>query len=149
MRLGKYIFFMILLFNCGNNIPYSEETILRRPVGITITAKPGLSFDLSYYVQNEEKTFDGYNLYISRNTIGDSEVETGILPLNLSGTLPTFQHSSEQVDLTNPIIQNISLYSDSITKFEKDVVYYFRITAHSRFGYISEASNEVFAAALE
>jgi len=145
----KILFLFLILLQCGNNIPYSKETLLKRPVGVSIVAKSGLAFDLSYHVQNEEDTFDGYNVYISRDSISDSEIETLVPALNLSGSLPTFQHSKDEVDFVNSVTQNIALYSDSITNFENGVTYFFRIAAHSRYGYLSKASNEVSAAAFE
>ncbi|MDH5717863.1 MAG: hypothetical protein OEZ22_09515 [Spirochaetia bacterium] len=134
--------------SCGNNIPYTEETILKRPVGLKLEAKTGLSFDIIYFVQNEEETFDGYNLYISRKPISDSE-RSSLPPLNLKGSLPTFHHTAQDVNLTTPVVENIHLYSDNITKFEEGVTYYFRMAAHSKYGYLSELSNEISEIAIK
>ena len=141
--------FVLLVFSCGNTIPFLNESKLVRPVGIEVEAIAGLKFNLKYYIQNQERIFDGYNIYISRKSIGDAEVY-GIIPaLNLNGTLPTLQHSPNDFDINKERTITIDVYNDAVTKFEKGVTYYFRITAHSRRDTLSLPSNEIAVVAID
>ncbi len=60
-----------ILASCGNNIPFQEVAELKRPVGLQVASAGSLTFTLTFYVQNQEEIFDGYNLIISRSTIPD------------------------------------------------------------------------------
>ena len=128
------LLFCLIHLSCGSSIPFQAETDLKRPVGLSVTAISGLKFQLSYFVQNQESSFIGYNLYIARNTIGDQEAraDSTIPALNLDGTLPTFKHSSTDIDLNIPKTAEVSLYHDAVTNFEVGVTYFFRITACAR-----------------
>ena len=145
-----YILASILLFySCGSSIPFEERVRLARPVGIEIQPRSQLNFLLRYYIQNQEKTFDGYNLYISRTSISEGEIYSGLSPFSRDGGLPTFRHAPDELDLDDPQEVVLEFYADAITKFEKDIQYYFRMTAHSREGLISKPSNEVSSTARE
>lgn len=147
----KYIVMTLLTvifsFSCGNSIPFEEETTLKRPVGLSADAVSGRQVQISYFIQNQEKTFDGYNLHISRATISDSEAISG-RPLIIDGTAPTFKHKISEFDASNPVTVTLSTF-DGIQKFETGVTYFFRMTAHSRNGSISEPSNEVSVVIIE
>ena len=136
-------------YSCGNSIPFEEEIRLARPVGIEIQPQAGLNFLLLYYIQNQEKTFDGYNLYISRTTISEGEIYSVLSPFSRDGGLPTFRHGPGELNLNDPQEALLEFYADGITRFEKDIQYYFRMTAHSRENLISKPSNEVNSIARE
>ena len=136
-------------YSCGNSIPIESEVRLNRPLGMTIQAQPRLMFLLSYIVQNQENTFDGYDLYIARTPISEGEIYSSLLPFSYDGGTPTFRHTRDDFDIENPREVSLKFYSDAITRFEKDITYYFRMTAHSREGLISEPSDEVSAVARE
>ncbi|MDW8307471.1 MAG: hypothetical protein RML34_10445 [Leptospiraceae bacterium] len=146
-RVFSTSFPFVISLSCANNIPFLEERILKRPVGISITANQGLTFTLRYYVQNQEPTFDGYDLFIKREPIGDGEVFGALGPANLYGNLPTFLHGPEEFDPNRPIERLISTI-DGARLFEAGVRYYFRICAHSRRGFRSDPSEEVSSIAL-
>lgn len=138
---------LLWLYSCGNNIPFLEERILKRPVGISVTANPGLTFTLRYFVQNQEPTFDGYDLFIKREPIGDGETFGSLPPANLFGNLPTFLHGPEEFNPNVPVERLVPTI-DGARLFEAGVRYYFRLSAHSRRGFRSDPSEEVSAIAL-
>ena len=151
MRILSLLPLLLLTFYCGNSLPFQDEIVLARPTGITITAVSPLKFDLSYFVQNQEDTFTGYNIYIARSTIGESETvstNTVIPPLILDGSVPTFKHSKAEVNVNTPVTKTLSVYNDAVTAFENGVTYFFRITAYSRTKIESRPSNEVSATAI-
>lgn len=119
---------LIFLIQCGTSIP-SNDADLAPPEDFTVTALSGERFQISYYVTNEEDIFDGYNLYISRVEITDSMLNT-LIPLNLTGSEPTFSHRPEDYDPFTNIDEVIST-QDGITGFSSGTTYYFRMTAHS------------------
>lgn len=136
----------LLFYSCGNNIPFLEVAQLKRPVGITLEAQSGLNYKLTYYVQNQEEVFDGYNIYVSRSTIPDSTNVSGS-PLVIDGTVPTIKLSPADFDLQNSKSITMTTY-DGFRAFESGVTYFFRISAHSRTGGVSELSNEVSAESI-
>ncbi len=149
LLVRKFILIIFLsLYSCGNNIPFPEERVLKRPVGLSVTANTGLTFTLRYFVQNQEPTFDGYDLFIKREPIGDSEPISGQLqPVNLTGTLPTFRHGPEDFE-PSAAREVLVTTIDGVREFEAGFTYFFRLTAHSRRGFRSDPSNEVSAQAL-
>lgn len=148
-KLVFYIAIGVLMLTmfCGNSIPYQDDETLNRPVGISVTAKSGLAFNITYTVQNEESVFDGYNIYMSRSTIGDAEINS-IPPYPLDGTLPTVKHSAEDYNVNQTHTVTIEYYQDGVTRFEEGVTYFFRMVAHGRNNSQSLPSNEVSAVAL-
>lgn len=132
----------LILASCGNNIPFQEVAELKRPVGLQVAAAGSLTFTLTFYVQNQEEIFDGYNLIISRSTIPDGTASYVII----DGTLPTFKYGPEDFDVNNPKTVTVNTF-DGFRSFENGVTYFFRIAAHSRTGRVSELSNEVSAVA--
>ena len=156
-----YLFLAIVLAlwttpQCLTNITYKKNETLERPVGLQVYALSGGKFQINYYVQNSEDTFDGYNLYISRESTGDyDELE----PYLLTGSTPTFLHDPGEVDLITPQTQQVTQFMDiykditnnvtiSFVPFETGTRYYFKVRAHSRFNVVSLPSNEVSAVAL-
>ena len=135
----------LILASCGNNIPFQEVAELKRPVGLQVAAAGSLTFTLTFYVQNQEEIFDGYNLIISRSTIPDGSNLSGS-PLIIDGTLPTLKYGPEDFDVNNSKAVTITNF-DGFRSFENGVTYFFRIAAHSRTGRVSELSNEVSAVA--
>ena len=144
-------FISIFLFlSCTTNPPVFEEPFLKKPVGLEVLPLSGRKFLVRYYVQNQEVSFDGYNLYISRESISDGEpIERGgnLPPLNLDGSLPTFKHTKEDFSPSIRREREITYYKEFIP-FQEGVTYYFRMAAHSIYGEISLLSNEVSATAL-
>ena len=138
----------VLLLFCGNSVPFQDEAFLRRPVGISVTAVSPLNFQRQYFVQNLEKSFLGYNVYIARNTIGDSEVGGTIPALLIDGQLPTLKHSISDFNVDTAQTVTIERFNDSVTKFEEGITYFFRITAYSRQPLESLPSNVVSATAI-
>ncbi|MCB1199180.1 MAG: hypothetical protein KDK41_00940 [Leptospiraceae bacterium] len=144
------IFFLGFLLNCGNDIPFDQENFLNRPVGLQVTALAGRQFQVSYSVQNQEKTFDGYNLYVARQTIGDGELDASVPALIFNGATPTFQHGPEDFapnTVLTRVISGINFTStlQFLCESSPPITYYFRIAAHSRKGIRSDPSNEVTA----
>jgi hypothetical protein len=137
---------LVLLAGCGTSIPFDQELTLKRPTGLNVVALSGRRMQVEYYVQNQEDTFDGYNLLIARVSIGDSEVFTQE-PLIINGSVPTFLHSSSEFNVSavrTVIIDRLT----NVLPFEVGTTYFFRIQAHSRKGVRSEGSNEVQVTAL-
>jgi hypothetical protein len=137
---------LLLLVRCGTDIPFDEERYLKRPTGLAVTAQAGLAMQVQYTVQNQEKSFDGYNLLISRATISDGEVYS-MEPLNYNGSVPTFLHSNSQYDV-NAVRSVVITRLTNTLPFESGTTYFFRLQAHSRKGVRSEGSNEVQVMAL-
>jgi hypothetical protein len=137
---------LILCAGCGTSIPFDQEFTLKRPTGLNVVALSGRRMQVEYYVQNQEDTFDGYNLLISRVSIGDSEVFS-MEPLIVNGSVPTFLHSSSEFNVSavrTVIIDRLT----NVLPFEVSTTYFFRIQAHSRKGVRSEGSNEIQVTAL-
>lgn len=132
---------LLMFLNCGTSIPFDQEISLKRPTGLVVTALSGQRMRVQYAVQNQEITFDGYNLLISRLTIGDGEVFS-LEPLNYNGSNPTFLHSNADFDVNTLLSVTLSR-STNTQPFEIGTTYYFRLQAHSRKGVRSEGSNEV------
>lgn len=144
----KYFTLAILLFisHCGTNIPFEQELTLKRPTGIAVTALAGQKMQLQYTVQNQETTFDGYNVLISRTEIGDSEVFS-MEPLTINGTVPTLLHSNADYNIN--LVRSVTLNRlTNVLPFEVGTTYFFRIQAHSRKGVRSEGSNLATAVGL-
>lgn len=145
----KPVLFCILTafaLRCGTSIPFDQELTLKRPTGLNVVALSGKRMEVQYYVQNQEQTFDGYNLLIGRVSIGDSEVYS-LEPLTVNGSVPTFLHSSAEFSvstLRTVILDRLT----NVLPFEAGTTYFFRIQAHSRKGVRSEGSNEVIATTL-
>lgn len=139
-------FTVVILSACGTSIPFDQELILRRPTGLQVTAQPGQKMLVQYAVQNQEETFDGYNLLIARVSIGDSEAFT-MEPLTINGSFPTFLHSRAEF-APNTVRSVVLERFTSVLPFEVGTTYFFRLQAHSRKGVRSEASNEVAATTL-
>ncbi len=142
---------IFLYMTCGSNIPFGNEVYLLRPIDIRVEAIPQQRFKFSYFIQNEERSFNGYNLYISRTSISDGEIYSSLTPLSRDGGLPTFRHHPKEFNLDQ--LQSVILdrYIDTISKFEVKTQYYFKMTAHSRTtanGIESQPSNEVTAIAI-
>ncbi len=146
-NMKRAILAIIIVFaGCGTSIPFDQELTLKRPTGLNVVALSGRRMQIEYYVQNQEDTFDGYNLLISRVRIGDSEVFS-MEPLIINGSVPTFLHSSSEFNVSavkTVIIDRLT----NVLPFEIGTTYFFRIQAHSRKGVRSEGSNEVQATAL-
>lgn len=137
---------LLFALNCGMNIPYDEELSLKRPTGLSVTALSGKKMLVEYAVQNQEKTFDGYNLLVSRVSISDGEAYS-MEPLTINGSTPTFLHSNSEYDVNRRLSVTVSRFTN-VMPFEVGTAYFFRLQAHSRKGVRSEASNEVQATAL-
>lgn len=137
---------LFLLAYCGTDIPFDQELNLKRPTGINVVAQAGKQMLLQYTVQNQEQTFDGYNVLISRTEIGDSEVFS-MEPLTLNGTVPTLLHSNAEFNIN--VVRSVTLTRlTNILPFEAGTTYFFRIQAHSRKGVRSEGSNQISVVAL-
>jgi hypothetical protein len=145
-RLAVSLFSTLVLVRCGTSIPYDQELYLKRPTGLQVTALPGQKMLVQYTVQNQEETFDGYNLLISRISIGDSEAFS-MEPLTINGSTPTFLHSKSEFNVNS--VRSVTLERfTNVMPFEVGTTYFFRLQAHSRKGVRSEASNEVTATAI-
>lgn len=134
------------LSGCGTDIPFDQELYLKRPTGLQVTALAGQKMQVQYTVQNQEVTFDGYNLIISRVSIGDGEMQS-LEPLTINGSVPTFLHSKSDYDVNTVRSVTLSRFTN-VLPFEVGTTYFFRMQAHSRKGVRSEGSNEVQATGL-
>lgn len=134
---------------CGTSIPLDVENQLVRPVGLTVTALAGQKMLVQYTVQNQERTFDGYNLVIARTTIGDGEA-AGLPPLTITGSYPTFIHANTDYN-PNVVISQTLLRFTNTQPFEVGTTYFFRLIAHSRKDASKNSlpSNEVSAMGLQ
>ena len=149
--ISLFLFFTLSMASCGNNIPFNHEVYLVRPVNIQVEALSGRKFHIRYFVQNQELSFDGYNLYISRSPIADGEIYSSLTPLSLDGGLPTFRHHPKEFNPNESKSATLNHYVDTVTKFEPTVRYYFRMTAHARetaSGVESQPSKQVTSVAL-
>ncbi|HRP68121.1 MAG TPA: hypothetical protein PLY93_01140 [Turneriella sp.] len=147
MRWAFYLSVLLFFLSCGTDIPFDQELYLKRPTGLSVTAIADKKMSVTYYVQNQEATFDGYNLLIDRLTIGDGNAQT-MEPLTIDGGVPTFQHSPSDYNINTPRTAIISRFTN-VLPFEVGTTYFFRLQAHSRKGVRSEASNEVSATAFQ
>lgn len=150
MKSGTLIFSIFLVVTrCGTSIPLDIENQLVRPVGLTVTAQAGQKMLVQYTVQNQERTFDGYNLVIARTTIGDGEAAS-ITPLTLTGSYPTFIYSNADYNPNLVISQTLSRFTNTLP-FEVGTTYFFRLIAHSRKDPAKNSlpSNEVSATGLQ
>lgn len=146
MKFSALTILLLILLQCGTSIPFDEERYLKRPTGISVTALPGRIMQLSYTVQNQEQTFDGYNILISRTEIGDSEVFS-MEPLILNGSVPTILHSKDDYNINLVRTATLPRLTNTLP-FEVGTTYFFRIQAHSRKGVRSEGSNQVRAVGI-
>ena len=146
MQFAPGLLAVLFVLGCGTSIPFDQELYLKRPTGLKVTALPGQKMLVEYTVQNQEETFDGYNLLISRISIGDSEAFS-MEPLTINGSIPTFLHSKSEFNVNAVRSVTIERFTN-VLPFEVDTTYYFRLQAHSRKGVRSEASNEVTATGL-
>ena len=137
---------LFLFFSCGTNIPFQQEPQLARPTGLEVTAIAGQKMQVQYAVQNQEATFDGYNLYISRTSLGDGESST-VDPLTINGSYPTFLHNNTQYNPNVKVVVTLTRFTNTLP-FEVGTTYFFRLVAHSRKGVMSQPSNEVQATGL-
>jgi len=148
IKLGLLTLLLMQVSQCGSSFPLNEDSFLKRPNGLEVTAISGKSFIISFYIQNEEVSFDGYNLYISKSSISDGEINSAVLALSLNGSLPTFSYSVANFDLDNAKSHTISFYNDPPVNFETGISYFFRLAARSYTGLLSQASNETTAIGL-
>jgi len=150
---------VLLNVNCATSLILNESEYLVRPTGISVTAQAGGTFQFSYYIQNTEGTFDGYNLYITKESTGDSGGNQSIDPYQRTGSVPTLIHSPDEVDLVTAITVNIDKYMEisysldgskviTYVPFEAGVTYFFKLKAHSQFDVISEYSEEISGVSL-
>jgi hypothetical protein len=144
----RYIAYTIigLGLGCGTSIPFDQELILKRPTGLQVTAQAGQKMLVQYTVQNQEQTFDGYNLVIARVSIGDSEAYS-MEPLTINGSVPTFLHSSSEYNVNTVRSVVLERFTNTFP-FEVGTTYFFRLQAHSRKGVKSQPSNEVSAVGM-
>lgn len=145
-RLAASLIAALVLLRCGTSIPFDQELFLKRPTGLQVTAVAGQKMLVQYTVQNQEETFDGYNLLISRISIGDSEAFS-MEPLTINGSTPTFLHSRSEFNVNTVRSVTVERFTN-VLPFEIGTTYYFRLQAHSRKGVRSEASNEVTATGI-
>ena len=143
-----FISLAMLAQRCGTSIPLDVENQLVRPVGVTVTALAGQKMLVQYTVQNQERTFDGYNLAIARTTIGDGEAAS-LPPLTITGSYPTFIHSNSDYNPNLVISQTLSRFTNTMP-FEVGTTYFFRLIAHSRKDPAKNSlpSNEVSATGM-
>lgn len=146
MKFSAIIIATLVFLRCGTSIPYDLEISLKRPTGLQVNAVAGQKMEIRYTIQNQEQTFDGYNLLISRISIGDSEAYS-MEPLTINGSIPTFLHSNTEYDVNTVRSVTIPRFTN-VLPFEVGTTYFFRLQAHSRKGVRSEASNEVTATAI-
>jgi len=164
--LKKNIFIKILAFwiltGCNSKMPYlpPQYERLSNPIGIKVFANPGKTFTLYYFVQNKESTFDGYNIYVSREAIGSrfdiASKKSLYPPYTLNGSYPSIPDDSGNFNVDTPkkfIISNfiqpgvVNSASNNLP-FEQGTRYFFKITAHSFNGQESLSSNEISSVAL-
>jgi len=154
--------FLVLLFfliHCSQGINYNKNQKLATPAGFNVYPLPGSSFKVSYFVQNSEDIFDGYNLYITRESTGEVVTTAPLQPYTINGALPTFIHSAADFNPTSPVEITLTLYMDTrldlsgnistnYIPFEPGVYYFFKIKAHSIYDTYSTFSNEVSVMAI-
>jgi hypothetical protein len=154
----------LIMVGCNSSPDYDPNEIPLTPYGIKVKANSGNTFTLSYYIQNEENTFDGYNLYITREPSVSVEKTANLKaiaqPYTTTGSSPTIPHSSSEIDLNTPGTIAIETFmisqknlDGSISKtflpFESGTRYYFKLTAHTFYEQESVYfSNEVSAVAI-
>jgi len=140
---------IVFLFQCGSNLNYIESEPLARPTGISVSATSNREFTLKYFIQNQENNFNGYNLYISKTKISDSDPNNTISPITFDGELPSFRHNSSNFNTDKQQSVKILFFSKNKIKFEEDTYYYFILTAHSINNLNSLPSNEVMVKTID
>ena len=147
-------------FKCNQSLQYYSGEKPVTPVGIKIKANAGKTFTLYYYVINKEVSFDGYNVYITRQPTGGAVLKSNYPAYTDTGGTPSLVHDNTQTDVNqqrNALINYFVTFNDNgpdiprntlIFPFEAGVRYYFKITAHTYFDVESTPSNEVSAVAL-
>ncbi|MDH4263394.1 MAG: hypothetical protein OEV78_10165 [Spirochaetia bacterium] len=146
--------------NCNPKLRNNEQEIPKPPIGIKVKANSGLTFTLYYYVQNKETSFDGYNVYITREATGNTSLVNIYPPYSINGGFPTLIHTGNEVNVDQPktfTLSNFIIYnSNSVGSnntlyipFQNGVRYFFKITAHTNFDVESSPSNEVSAVAIQ
>ncbi len=142
----KRLSFLIpfLFWSCGTNIPYEQED-LTPPSVFSVTALANGKMQIDYAVTNDESHFDGYNLYIAKETISDAAMAS-MEPLVITGSLPTFIHTPEEY---NPSIQlsEVIETQDGFLPFSAGTQYFFRLAAHGINGRTSQGSSVLSATA--
>jgi len=141
-------------FSCATSLVLNENEYLTRPSNISVSGQAGGKFQLTYYVENTENTFDGYNLYISKESTGDAGGNQVIEAYQYTGSVPTFIHSPDEVDSVTPVTVSLDKYMQitysldgnkviTYVPFEEGATYFFKMKAHSQFDILSEFSTEV------
>lgn len=132
-------FYICFVMNCG------EETILE-PEKLNIPKMIGLypknrAIKVKFEGTNYEKTFDGYNIYLSKSS--GIRAQTGLSPLKneSTGSLPTIVRTAKHNQLNNIVEYTITLDADN-NRIENGVTYYVCVRAHSYRGVLSEYSAE-------
>ena len=152
-------------FACGNNTsvpalasplaypPAKTPEIIR--VDFISTPENHLQYDLSYYVSNEEADFIGYNLYVNLTPSSlKSYLITSQDDIYLPrGIEPSFSHSGDTASAAPGDLKTQRITHRTAPPvpepFYECQVYYFRLVAYLRGGFLSEASNEVQVCAFE
>jgi|GEM_PF-2127563 len=150
---------LLASFSCNPKARNFDGEIPNQPVGIKVRANSGLTFTLYYYVQNQETSFDGYNVYITRESTGNTQPANLYPPYSLRGSSPTLVHNQSDIDVDQPRIffipSFVTFHPNSYgaqntlyLPFQAGVRYFFKITAHTIFDKESLPSNEVSAVAI-
>jgi len=152
------VLYLVFLFSCSTNTDYFEQEKPATPTQFTITALSGGRFQITYLVENNEQTFDGYNIYIAKQSTGDVSPVTSNIPYTLDGGYPTVRHNASEFSTVpkNLIIETYlekasSIQGSTITIYPPFVpgdLYYFKMTAHTRYNIESNPSVQKSAVAL-
>ena len=135
---------MISLAHCGTTIYAPKESSLDRPLGLEVTPIANQKFQISYFVTNQEEIFLGYNLYVSKISITDSDFGENPLVNHLlpEGEQPTFPYSKLDFDSETAQNETIEFFDGVRLQFECDQEYFFRLRAFGEGGRHSQPSNE-------
>ncbi len=143
MKIYTIILFLPLFFlqSCGVET-YLEPDFLNPPGGL-IAYSLDNKIKIKFYSSNNESKFDGFNVYISKES---SLKNRNILPVKnpSTGGIPTIIKQSKDIIPSEPI--EIVLERDSSGNYiENGITYYIIVKAHNIDNKLSLPSNEVSA----
>ncbi len=138
IKLG-FIISTFLFFHCGTE-QFVEPEYLNPPSNVILYPQNN-KIKIKFFANNQESTFDGFNVYLSKSSSLKSQSTLLAIPNPSTGGIPTINRSSQDIVLGVPI--EIILDRDENDKpLENGITYYCFVKSHSYRNYRSEPSNE-------
>ncbi len=133
---------ILLIYNsCG--IEQKLEPEFLNPPGGVVAYSLNNKIKIKFYSHNSEDTFDGFNIYISKESSVKSKKINPVKNPS-TGAVPTISLLAKNISPDSPI--EITLNRDSNDEYiENGITYFIIIKSHNMHDYKSDASNEVSA----